>query len=44
MWTAQQVKSHLFESKQLSVSLDRVRHILHDDFNMRYRVLKKVQF
>ena len=44
VWTAQQVRVHLRESKGLDYSIEHVRSVLHNDFNMRYRVLKKVPF
>ena len=43
-WTAQQVRVHLQKSKGLDYPLWHVRSVLHNDFNMRYRVLKKVSF
>ena len=44
VWTAQQVRVHLQKSKGLDYPLWHVRSVLHNDFNMRYRVLKKVPF
>ena len=44
VWTAEQVRKHLCDVMETKVSAARVRHILRNDFGMRYRVLKKVAF
>ena len=44
IWTAQQIKNEVLESIGLSVPLAKVRTILRNDFDMRYRVLKKVEY
>mgnify|MGYP003310138798 CR=1 FL=1 len=44
VWTAEQVRKHLCDVMKAKVSAARVRHILRNDFGMRYRVLKKVAF
>ena len=44
IWTTQQIKSHLLEELQLDYSARQIRGVLRNSFNMRYRVLKKVEY
>ena len=44
VWTAEQVRSHLLKTKELDYPVQLVRDVLRNTFNMRYRVLKKVEY
>ena len=44
IWTAQQVKTSLLAEANLNLSVAEVRKVLREKLNMRYRVLKKVEY
>ena len=44
IWNVKQIRDHLHLSKGLDYKLWYVRRTLREDFNMRYRVLKKVEY
>ena len=44
IWSAKQLRDYLRDSRGLDYKLWYVRRVLRDDFNMRYRVLKKVEY
>ena len=44
IWTAQQVKNSLLAEASLNLSVAEVRKVLRENLNIRYRVLKKVEY
>ena len=44
IWTAQQVRRALKEDRDFDAGLAEVRAVMRRDFDMRYRVLKKVAY
>ena len=44
IWTATQVRTSLLEEANLDLPVAEVRKVLRENLNMRYRVLKKVEY